>query len=97
MEPRAASTGAPSHRAGRRRFGGASRVAFPIASGVLMDRFGVGVPFWGAALLVLGTLPLARALAGYRMAKAPVPPPLVPAPNITGEFPIAAAEVEEKR
>lgn len=44
-------------------FGGVSRVAFPIAAGFLMDRFGVGVPFWLSALMVLGTLPLTRALA----------------------------------
>ncbi len=43
-------------------FGGMSRVAFPIAAGLLMDRFGVGVPFWISALLVLATLPLTRAL-----------------------------------
>lgn len=40
-------------------FGGISRVAFPIGAGVLMDRLGVGVPFWVAGLLVLLTLPLA--------------------------------------
>jgi MFS family permease len=45
-------------------FGGVSRVAFPIAAGFLMDRFGVGVPFWLSALLVLATLPLARSPAG---------------------------------
>jgi MFS family permease len=39
-------------------FGGISRVAFPIAAGILMDHFGVGVPFWIAGLLVLATLPL---------------------------------------
>jgi MFS family permease len=78
-------------------FGGVSRVAFPIASGVLMDSFGVGVPFWGAALLVLATLPLARALTGYMKTTAPAPPPLVvPEPNITGEFPVAAGEVEPR-
>ena len=27
-------------------FGGVSRVLFPVAAGLLMDRFGVGVPFW---------------------------------------------------
>jgi len=44
-------------------FGGVSRVAFPVAAGFLMDGFGVGVPFWLSALLVLATLPLARGLA----------------------------------
>jgi MFS family permease len=44
-------------------YGGVSRVAFPIAAGFLMDRFGVGVPFWISALLVMATLPLSAALA----------------------------------
>jgi multidrug resistance protein len=43
-------------------FGGVSRVAFPVGAGILMDRFGVGVPFWIAGLLVLATLPLTAAL-----------------------------------
>ncbi|HUF34455.1 MAG TPA: MFS transporter [Gemmatimonadales bacterium] len=43
-------------------FGGVSRVAFPVGAGLLIDRFGVGVPFWLSALLVLATLPLTRAL-----------------------------------
>jgi MFS family permease len=43
-------------------FGGVSRVAFPIAAGLLMDRFGVGVPFWLAGLLVLVTVPLTRSI-----------------------------------
>lgn len=43
-------------------FGGISRVLYPIAAGVLMDGFGVGVPFWLSALAVLATMPLARAL-----------------------------------
>jgi MFS family permease len=41
-------------------FGGISRVAFPIASGILMDHADVGVPFLGAGLLVFLTIPLAR-------------------------------------
>jgi MFS family permease len=41
-------------------FGGVSRVAFPVAAGLLMDRYGVGVPFLGSAVLVLLTLPLTR-------------------------------------
>lgn len=44
-------------------FGGISRVLYPIAAGVLMDGFGVGVPFWLSALAVIATMPLARALA----------------------------------
>ncbi len=46
-------------------FGGISRVAFPVAAGYMMDRFGYGTPFLVAALLVLVTLPLTRAMAGY--------------------------------
>jgi len=46
-------------------FGGVSRVAFPVAAGYAMDRFGYGSPFLVAALLVLLTLPLTGAMAGY--------------------------------
>lgn len=70
-------------------FGGVSRVAFPIAAGVLMDRFGVGVPFWIAGLLVLATLPLTGALAGYLLpAAVPAPALRVSAADITGEVPL---------
>jgi multidrug resistance protein len=44
-------------------FGGVSRVIFPVAAGFLMDRFGVGVPFWISGLLVIATLPLSAALS----------------------------------
>ena len=50
-------------------FGGVSRVAFPVAAGFVMDRFGYGTPFWIAALLVLVTLPLTRAMGTYAPAK----------------------------
>jgi len=43
-------------------FGGVSRVAFPVTAGLLMDHFAVGVPFWIAGLLVLGTMPLSGAM-----------------------------------
>ena len=46
-------------------FGGVSRVAFPVAAGLAMDRFGYGTPFMIAALMVLVTLPLTGAMAGY--------------------------------
>jgi MFS family permease len=46
-------------------FGGVSRVAFPVAAGVLMDQFGVGVPFWIAGLLVLATFPLTASLGHW--------------------------------
>ncbi len=49
-------------------FGGVSRVAFPVGAGILMDRFGVGVPFWIAGLLVLATLPLTAALDRWLVA-----------------------------
>jgi multidrug resistance protein len=70
-------------------FGGVSRVAFPIAAGLLMDHFGVGVPFWLAGLLVLLTLPLTGAIAPR-----PMPTPAgaaddlrIAAADITGEIP----------
>ena len=50
-------------------FGGVSRVAFPVAAGFVMDRFGYGTPVWIAALLVLVTLPLTRAMGTYAPAK----------------------------
>lgn len=46
-------------------YGGISRVVFPVAAGMLMDRFGVGVPYWVAALLLLAALPLTRTLSAY--------------------------------
>ncbi len=52
-------------------YGGVARVVFPVAAGMLMDRFGVGVPFWTAAVLLLGALPLTRALATYLQPAAP--------------------------
>ncbi len=64
-------------------FGGLSRVAFPIASGLVMDGFGVGVPFWLAGLLVLATLPLTRAMSGY----------LAAAPEATAVRELSAADV----
>ena len=72
-------------------FGGVSRVAFPIAAGLLIDRFGPGVPFWLAGLLVLATLPLTRSI-GRREEPAPaqVPDALqLAAADITAEIPVA--------
>jgi MFS family permease len=71
-------------------FGGVSRVAFPIAAGLLMERFGVGVPFWLAGLLVLVTLPLTRSI-GHQ--PAPEPPEAeaarrIASADITGEIPV---------
>jgi len=72
-------------------FGGVSRVAFPIAAGVAMDRFGVGVPFWVAGSLVLLTLPLTRGMAGFL---GPAPEAVsadhaIVAADVTGEMPVA--------
>ena len=50
-------------------FGGVSRVVFPIAAGVMMDRFGMGIPFLVSGLLVVLTLPLASAMESYAPAK----------------------------
>jgi MFS family permease len=71
-------------------FGGASRVAFPIGAGLLMDGFGTGVPFWVAGLLVLATLPLTRAI-GRRAEPEPQPPEAlqIAAADITAEIPVA--------
>ena len=74
-------------------FGGVSRVLFPVAAGLLMDRFGLGVPFWIAGLLVLVTLPVAWGLdsppapesASTGAARA------VSAADVTGEFPVEKA------
>jgi multidrug resistance protein len=46
-------------------FGGAARVVGPLAAGWAYDHLGVGVPFWAAAALVLGTLLLGMGMEGY--------------------------------
>jgi MFS family permease len=70
-------------------FGGISRVAFPVSAGLLMDRFAVGVPFWIAGLLVLGTLPLSAAIGE----RAPEPAEAIAArrlsaADVTAELPV---------
>jgi len=73
-------------------FGGVSRVAFPIAAGLLMDRFGVGVPFWLAGVLVLATLPLTRSI-GRRPEPAGAAEALqIAAADITAEIPVPPAQ-----
>ena len=70
-------------------FGGVSRVAFPIAAGLLMDRFDVGVPFWIAGLLVLAGLPLTRGIGAAALpaaAPAPVTVRELATADITGEI-----------
>jgi len=67
-------------------------VAFPVSAGLLMDHFAVGVPFWIAGLLVLGTLPLSAAL------DVRVPEPAeaiaarrISAADVTAELPVEPA------
>jgi MFS family permease len=70
-------------------FGGISRVAFPIAAGLLMDHFDVGVPFWIAGILVLAGLPLTRGIgAASPKVAAPAPLPVrdLATADITGEI-----------
>jgi hypothetical protein len=71
-----------------------SRVAFPIAAGLLIDRFGVGVPFWLAGVLVLATLPLSRSI-GRRHEPEPSEAAealRIAAADITGEIPAPPAQ-----
>jgi multidrug resistance protein len=75
-------------------FGGVSRVAFPIAAGLMMDHLGLGVPFWVAGLLVLATLPFTGAMSAY-MANAPqeaAEARELAAADLTGEFRVPAAQ-----
>jgi MFS family permease len=75
-------------------FGGVSRVVFPIAAGLLIDRFDVGVPYWVAGLCVLATLPLTRGMAraaGRERKAAAEAVVSVPAAQATGEFPVPPA------
>jgi multidrug resistance protein len=71
-------------------FGGVSRVLFPVAAGFLMDRFGLGVPFWIAGLLVLATLPVGWALSDSLTPESPLASAVrtVSAADVTGEFPV---------
>lgn len=73
-------------------FGGVSRVVFPIAAGMIMDRAGVGLPFWLSGLLVLATLPLASALASYVSPAVPGPSRRVSTADITAELPLDLVE-----
>jgi MFS family permease len=72
-------------------FGGVSRVVFPIAAGVLMDHFDVGVPFWIAGALVLAAMPLTRSIGRPAPAAAPAREAAaardIAAADITGEYP----------
>ena len=89
------SRAVPDHERGlfmgvQHTFGGVSRVVFPVAAGVLIDRFGVGVPYWVAGLLVLATLPFAWALAESLAPESPATAAvrMVSSADVTGEFPV---------
>jgi MFS family permease len=75
-------------------FGGVSRVAFPIVGGLLMDRFGAGVPFWLAGILVLATLPLSRSIGRPAQSEpdSGAEALQIASADITGEMPIAPAQ-----
>src|SRR6476620_750178 len=51
-------------------FGGISRVIFPLAAGVAMDRLGLGFPFVVAGVLVLFTLILTASMEDYAATRA---------------------------
>ncbi|MEP6491047.1 MAG: MFS transporter [bacterium] len=60
----------PAHERGlqmgvQQAYGGISRVAFPIGAGFLVDRFGPGLPFMVAGILVLATLLMTASLEQY--------------------------------
>jgi multidrug resistance protein len=78
-------------------FGGVSRVLFPVGAGLLMDRFGLGVPFWIAGILVLATLPFAWELALAVPPESPetVAVRMVSSADVTGEFPVEKVLEEE--
>ena len=75
-------------------FGGVSRSAFPIAAGLAMDRFGIGVPFWIAGIMVLLTLPLTGEMAGYLAAQPTTGNDAlaISSADVTGEFPVEPAQ-----
>jgi len=79
-------------------FGGLSRVLFPVAAGVLMDSFGVGVPFWVSGLLVLAMLPFAWGLAQSLRPESADTAAIrsVSAADVTGEFPVETLAQEKK-
>jgi MFS family permease len=78
-------------------FGGVSRVLFPVAAGLLMDRLGVGVPFWIAGLLVLATLPFAWGLATSLPPESPASAAVltVSSADVTGEFSVEKVAEEQ--
>jgi predicted MFS family arabinose efflux permease len=59
-------------------FGGVSRIIAPLWAGFAFDTLGTGVPFFTAAVFVLGTISLGLGLDQY--AKRPAPAPTAPTP-----------------
>jgi len=59
------------HMGVQQTYGGVSRVAFPVLSGFLMDRFGTGSPYALAAVLVAATLLLTAPLEDYMALRKP--------------------------
>ena len=55
-------------------FGGVSRIIAPLWAGFAFDTLGMGVPFFTAAVVVLGTISLGLGLDQY--AKRPAPSPV---------------------
>jgi multidrug resistance protein len=62
------------HMGVQQTYGGVSRVAFPVLSGFLMDRFGTGSPYGVAAVLVAATLVLTAPLEEYMGSRKPASP-----------------------
>jgi multidrug resistance protein len=62
------------HMGVQQTYGGVSRVAFPVLSGFLMDRFGTGSPYGVAAVLVAATLVLTAPLEEYMGSRKPTTP-----------------------
>ena len=56
-------------------FGGVSRIIAPLWAGFAFDTLGQGVPFFTAAVFVLGTISLGLGLDQYAKRPAPAPPP----------------------
>lgn len=78
-------------------FGGVSRVAFPIASGMLMDRVSFGSPFWLSGILVVATVPLVRAIPSQVAPETELPRQTVEptaSSDFTGEFAVRPAQTE---
>ena len=70
---------------------------FPVAAGLLMDRLGVGMPFWIAGLLVLATLPFAWGLANSLRPESPASVAVltVSSADVTGEFSVEKVAEEQ--